>query len=102
MNFYGMTNTYTLQLWESGVGGEEVRARSSCALRQALQCCLHRPALEPLLHTAPSPLLECVLTQYAKVSALSCLDTWENLIYRTLTTSTKNDKLITKVLEIKH
>lgn len=59
-----------LQLYTSPKSSGEVRARTSCALKQSLQCCLHRPALEPLLHSAPAGILKYVLAQYAKVSGL--------------------------------
>ncbi|XP_045517324.1 sperm-associated antigen 6-like isoform X2 [Pieris brassicae] len=56
-----------LQLYTSPKSSAEVKARASCALKQALQCCLHRPALEPLLHSAPACILKYVLAQYAKI-----------------------------------
>ncbi|KAG6442216.1 sperm-associated antigen 6 isoform X1 [Manduca sexta] len=56
-----------LQLYTNPKSSGEVRARTSCALKQALQCCLHRPALEPLLHAAPACILKYVLAQYAKI-----------------------------------
>ncbi|KAJ0178369.1 hypothetical protein K1T71_006192 [Dendrolimus kikuchii] len=56
-----------LQLYTDPKSSGEVRARTSCALKQALQCCLHRPALEPLLHAAPACILKYVLAQYAKI-----------------------------------
>lgn len=59
---------FTTQLYTNPKSSAEVRARTSCALKQALQCCLHRPALEPLLHSAPAGILKYVLAQYAKVS----------------------------------
>lgn len=55
------------QLYTIPKSSPEVRARACCALKQALQCCLHRPALEPLLHAAPACILKYVLAQYAKV-----------------------------------
>ncbi|XP_031768531.1 sperm-associated antigen 6-like isoform X3 [Galleria mellonella] len=56
-----------LQLYTNPKSSGEVRARASCALKQSLQCCLHRPALEPLLHAAPACILKYVLAQYAKI-----------------------------------
>ncbi|XP_063535167.1 sperm-associated antigen 6-like isoform X1 [Cydia strobilella] len=56
-----------LQLYTNPKSSAEVHARTSCALKQALQCCLHRPALEPLLHAAPACILKYVLAQYAKI-----------------------------------
>ncbi|KAL4703294.1 hypothetical protein ACJJTC_015426 [Scirpophaga incertulas] len=56
-----------LQLYTNPKSSGEVRARTLCALKQSLQCCLHRPALEPLLHAAPSCILKYVLAQYAKI-----------------------------------
>ncbi|XP_050671947.1 sperm-associated antigen 6-like isoform X1 [Leptidea sinapis] len=56
-----------LQLYTSPKSSGEVKARTSCALKQGLQCCLHRPALEPLLHAAPACILKYVLAQYAKI-----------------------------------
>ncbi|CAG9561106.1 unnamed protein product [Danaus chrysippus] len=59
-----------LQLYTNPKSSSEVRARAACALKQSLQCCLHRPALEPLLHAAPACILKYVLAQYAKVSPI--------------------------------
>ncbi|XP_032520539.2 sperm-associated antigen 6-like isoform X1 [Danaus plexippus] len=56
-----------LQLYTNPKSSSEVRARAACALKQSLQCCLHRPALEPLLHAAPACILKYVLAQYAKI-----------------------------------
>ncbi|KPJ14295.1 Sperm-associated antigen 6 [Papilio machaon] len=56
-----------LQLYTNPKSSGEVRARALCCLKQALQCCLHRPALEPLLHAAPACVLKYVLAQYAKI-----------------------------------
>ncbi|XP_028036326.1 sperm-associated antigen 6-like isoform X2 [Bombyx mandarina] len=56
-----------LQLYTNPKSSGEVQARTSCALKQALQCCLHRPALETLLHSAPACILKYVLAQYAKI-----------------------------------
>nr|XP_026486874.1 sperm-associated antigen 6-like isoform X2 [Vanessa tameamea] len=56
-----------LQLYTNPKSSGEVKARSLCALKQSLQCCLHRPALEPLLHAAPACVLKYVLAQYAKI-----------------------------------
>ncbi|XP_031768532.1 sperm-associated antigen 6-like isoform X4 [Galleria mellonella] len=55
------------KLYTNPKSSGEVRARASCALKQSLQCCLHRPALEPLLHAAPACILKYVLAQYAKI-----------------------------------
>ncbi|KAI8426314.1 hypothetical protein MSG28_005187 [Choristoneura fumiferana] len=59
-----------LQLYTNPKTSGEVHARASCALKQSLQCCLHRPALEPLLHAAPACILKYVLAQYAKARAV--------------------------------
>ncbi|XP_046968416.1 sperm-associated antigen 6-like isoform X1 [Vanessa cardui] len=56
-----------LQLYTNPKSSGEVKARTLCALKQSLQCCLHRPALEPLLHAAPACVLKYVLAQYAKI-----------------------------------
>ncbi|GBP19896.1 Sperm-associated antigen 6 [Eumeta japonica] len=56
-----------LELYTSPNSSNELRCRACCALRQCLQCCLHRPALEPLLHAAPPPILKYILAQYAKI-----------------------------------
>ncbi|KPI91681.1 Sperm-associated antigen 6 [Papilio xuthus] len=55
------------ELYTNPKSSGEVRARALCCLKQALQCCLHRPALEPLLHAAPACVLKYVLAQYAKI-----------------------------------
>ncbi|CAK1586273.1 unnamed protein product [Parnassius mnemosyne] len=56
-----------LQLYTNPKSSEEIKARALCCLKQSLQCCLHRPALEPLLHAAPACVLKYVLAQYAKI-----------------------------------
>ncbi|XP_052741828.1 sperm-associated antigen 6 isoform X1 [Bicyclus anynana] len=56
-----------LQVYTNPKSSAEVKARASCALKQSLQCCLHRPALETLLHAAPTCILKYVLAQYSKI-----------------------------------
>ncbi|XP_041986246.1 sperm-associated antigen 6-like [Aricia agestis] len=64
-----VTNVFPklLQLYTSPKSSSDLRARVCCALKQSIQCCLHRPALEPLLHAAPNDILKYVLAQYAKI-----------------------------------
>ncbi|XP_048487724.1 sperm-associated antigen 6-like [Plutella xylostella] len=56
-----------MQLYTDPKSSAEVKGRACCALKQVLQCCLHRPALEPMLHAAPPSILKYVLAQYAKI-----------------------------------
>lgn len=70
-----------LQLYTNPKSSGEVRARTSCALKQSLQCCLHRPALEPLLHSAPAGILKYVLAQYAKVGCLVGLNVYKSYVF---------------------
>ncbi|CAM9784278.1 sperm-associated antigen 6 [Lethenteron reissneri] len=56
-----------LQLYMSADSSEDLQAKSKRALKNILQRCVHLPALEPMLYTAPPNILKHVLGQFSKV-----------------------------------
>lgn len=46
---------------------EDLQTKAKRALKSVIQKCTHLPALEPLLHEAPSNILKVVIQQFAKV-----------------------------------
>lgn len=57
-----------LQSYISSESSEDLQMKSKTALKKILQKCVYLPALEPLLHDAPSYILKHVVAQYSKVS----------------------------------
>ena len=45
---------------------EDLRTKSKRSLKNVLQKCVHLPALEPLLETAPPEILKHVVGQFSK------------------------------------
>lgn len=56
-----------LQSYISSESSEDLQMKSKTALKKILQKCVYLPALEPLLHDAPSYILKHVVAQYSKV-----------------------------------
>jgi len=56
-----------LQSYISTESSEDLQTKSKKALKNILQKCVYLPALEPLLHDAPSNILKHVVAQYSKV-----------------------------------
>jgi len=46
---------------------EDLQSKAKKALKNILQRCIHLPALEPLLHSAPPNILKHVVSQFSKV-----------------------------------
>ena len=49
---------------------EDLQTKSKTALKKILEKCVYLPALEPLLHDAPSNILQHVVAQYRRVSII--------------------------------
>ena len=64
-----------LQSYISTESSEDLQTKSKKALKNILQKCVYLPALEPLLHDAPSNILKHVVAQYSKVGQVhtNCL-----------------------------
>ena len=56
-----------LESYTSPESSEDLQTKSKAALKKILQKCVYLPALEPLLHDAPSNILQHVVAQYSKV-----------------------------------
>ncbi|XP_002164433.1 sperm-associated antigen 6 isoform X1 [Hydra vulgaris] len=56
-----------LNYYLSPESSEDLQIKSKKALKNILQRCIHLPALEPLLHNAPSNILKYVVSQFSKV-----------------------------------
>lgn len=56
-----------LGLYLATTSSEDLQMKSKKALKNILQKCVHLPALEPLLHDAPSNILKHVVGQFSKV-----------------------------------
>lgn len=56
-----------LELYDNSSISESLKQKCKCTLKMTLQCCLHLPALEPLLYDAPCDILKYVLGQYSKI-----------------------------------
>merc|ERR1712136_408410 len=56
-----------LALYLATTSSEDLQMKSKKALKNILQKCVHLPALEPLLHDAPSNILKHVVGQFSKV-----------------------------------
>lgn len=50
-----------------------LNCQSKRAVKSVVQVCTHLPALEPLLHAAPTNILQHVLCQFSKVSSFHFL-----------------------------
>merc|ERR1719350_1231734 len=55
-----------LESYTSPESSEDLQTKSKAALKKILQKCVYLPALEPLLHDAPSNILQHVVAQYSK------------------------------------
>ncbi|XP_048826962.1 sperm-associated antigen 6 [Brienomyrus brachyistius] len=56
-----------LRLYVDTESSEDLRVKAKKALKSILQKCTYLPALEPLLHEAPSDILKHVVGQFSKV-----------------------------------
>lgn len=56
-----------LEHYEGSGSSNELKQKCKCALKLCLQCCLHMPALEPLLYNASADILKYILSQYSKI-----------------------------------
>ena len=57
-----------LESYMSCESSEDLQTKSKTALKKILEKCVYLPALEPLLHDAPSNILQHVVAQYREVS----------------------------------
>ncbi|XP_066921440.1 sperm-associated antigen 6-like [Clytia hemisphaerica] len=56
-----------LNCYLSTESSEDLSTKAKKALKNVLQRCIHLPALEPLLHSAPSNILKHVVSQFSKI-----------------------------------
>lgn len=59
--------TRILELYLKESSSSDLKEKCKCALKMTLQYCLHLPALEPLLYTAPPEIMKYILGQFCKV-----------------------------------
>ncbi|XP_039565894.1 sperm-associated antigen 6 isoform X3 [Passer montanus] len=56
-----------LDIFADAGSSEDLKAKTKKALKNILQKCTYLPALEPLLHEAPSSILQYIIGQFSKV-----------------------------------
>lgn len=56
-----------LELYDNSASGDDLRFKCRTAMQSCLQCCLDVAAMEPLIYSAPSDMIESILRQMGKI-----------------------------------
>ena len=100
-----MTKVFGFRLLQSYIStesSEDLQTKSKKALKNILQKCVYLPALEPLLHDAPSNILKHVVAQYSKVQFCKILRTYWDIFSSWAHPDflSKNFAKITKIFQV--